>query len=197
MGAVLNKAELANWLGVSLPTLSGWMLKYGPEFPVLRRGTNGRGYEFDAETVRDFLRQKQEEQAAHQAAQKAERDEVLAQLQLPIDIQPEAAAAPALSIKDQLAALELRKRQREEAEKSRLLVPAAPVRDGLRALLARIRADEQAFIRRLGREHNWPDPYVREIERRLADQQRATVTALDETFAGAAVETDDAGQLAL
>lgn len=198
MGVVVNKAELANWLGVSLPTLSSWMLKYGPEFPVLTRGTHGRGYEFDAPAVRAFLRQKQEEQAASVAAQKAERDEALAQLQLPIDVLPESAAATvaALSIKDQIAALDLRKRQREEAEKSRLLVAAAPVRDGLRAVLARIRSDQQAFIRRLGREHSWPDSYVREIERRLAEQQRATVTALDEIFAGATGDAD-AGQLAL
>ena len=193
MAVILNKAELANWLGISLPTLSSWMLRYGPEFPVVERGTNGRDYRFEAEAVADFLRAKQEEEAAL----KARRDEALAQLRLPMEIAPEVGIAPGstLPIKDQIAALELRRRQREEAERSRLLVLAAPVRDAFRAVLTRISADNRASLGRLAREHSWPDAYLRELERRWAEQQASTVAALEEAFASAGGE--ESGRLAL
>lgn len=187
---VVNKQELAHWLGVSLPTLGRWMLKYGAEFPILERGSNGRDYQFDASAVSAFLRAKQQEQAAS----KAEQDEQLSQLRLPFDLPGIEPPPKATSAKEEIEAWKLRKMQREEAEAAGKLVPAAPVADGLRALLARISRDQHAFIRQLGRELSWPDPFVRQVERRMAEQQRATVAALREQLGAviAPAETGDA-----
>ena len=176
--ATVNKQRLADWLGVSLPTLSKWLLKYGAEFPVVERGSNGRDYAFDPAAVSAFLRAKQEEQAATKAATRAAIDEQLAQLRLPFDLPGVEPPPKATSPKDELIAWELRKRQRLEAEAAGQLVPAAAVRAAIAAMLGRISRDTHAFIRQLGREQGWPDALTRSIEKRLADQQRATVAAL-------------------
>ena len=174
MTAVVNKQELATWLGVSLPTLSRWMVRYRPDFPILEAGSNGRDYRFDAAAVSDFLRVKKEEDAASAA----ERDESLAQLRLPFDLPGVEPPPKATSTKDELLAWELRKRQRQEAEAAGLLVPVAQVADAVRAVLARLSRDDQAFLRQIAREQGWPDAYTRALETRRAEQQRATVAAL-------------------
>ena len=176
-GASVNKAELAHLLRVSLPTLTRWILKYGPDFPVTERGTNGRDYVFDPGTVIEFLRARQEEQTRSLE----EKDQQLAQLRLSIDI-PGVEAPPRGSAKDELDAWRLRRIQREEAVAARALVPAAAVRDAFRTAFTRLSRDSQAFVRQLGREQRWPDPYIREIEKRLAEQQRTSVAALAATY---------------
>ena len=168
---VVNKVRLAHWLGVSLPTLSKWLLKYGPEFPVLERGANGKDYQFDPAAVAEFLRLKQEEQSASKAA----ADEQLAQLRLPFDLPGAEPPPKATSTKDELLAWELRKRQRQEAEAAGQLVPVAAMRSEVMALLGDISRETHAFIRQLGREHHWPPAVIAATEKRLADQQRATV----------------------
>ena len=49
-----NKVELARALGCALPTLSAWMMKYRPHFPIQSVGTNGHSYVFDFQAVFDF-----------------------------------------------------------------------------------------------------------------------------------------------
>lgn len=181
MAAVLNKQELAHWLRVSLPTLGRWMMRYGADFPVLERGSNGREFKFDPAAVSAFLRARQEEQTAS----KAEQDEALAQLRLPFDLPGVEPPPKATSPKDELLAWEVRKRQRQEAEAAGALVPAAQMADAVRAVLARISRDTHAFVRQVGREQNWPDAYTRTLEQRLAEQQRVTVAALREQLGGA------------
>ena len=187
--APVNKQRLAEWLQVSLPTLSKWLLKYGEDFPVIERGSNGRDYAFDPAAVAAFLRAKQQEQAADRAAAKAAIDDQLAQLRLPFDLPGADPSPKTASIKDELAAWELRRRQRQEAEAAGQLVPAAAVRDALSAVLGRISRDTHALIRQLGREQGWPDALTRSLEKRLADQQRATVAALHSTL-GAVPDTE-------
>ena len=58
--SALNMERLSIALGVSLPTLRRWLLIYGDEFPVVRRGSNGRAYEFDLAAVSAFLDAKRE-----------------------------------------------------------------------------------------------------------------------------------------
>ena len=180
-----NKSELATALGVSLPTLSGWMIRYRPDFPVIASGSHGRSYVFDFQAVFDFLREKQQEQRDS----KAEADEQLAQLRLPFDLPGVEAQPQKSTTKEELLAWELRKRQRQEAEAAGQLVSAAAVRDAVTAMLGRISRDTHALIRQLGREQNWPDALTRSVEKRLADQQRATVAALRSTL-GAAPDTE-------
>lgn len=176
---VVNKQQLASWLGVSLPTLSGWMLRYGTEFPVIERGSNGREFKFDAAAVSAFLRARK----AEQEASKVETDAQLAQLRLPFDLPGVEPPPRASSTKEELLAWELRKRQRQEAEAAGALVPAQQVGEALRAAFARIGRDTAAFVRQLARENNWPPAYAAQTERRLAEQQQATIAALRASFA--------------
>lgn len=179
MSAVtVNKAELAHILRVSLPTLTRWILKYGPDFPVLERGTNGRDYVFDPTAVGIFLRARQEEQAVS----RDEKDEQLAQLRLSIDIPGMEPPPRGASPKEELEAWKLRRLKREEAVAAGALVPAASVRDAFRTAFTRLSRDTQAFIRQIGRDQHWPDSYIRELERRLGEQQRASVAALAAVF---------------
>ena len=180
----VNKAQLAHWLGVSLPTLGRWMLRYGADFPVIERGTNGRDYAFDPQAVALFLQARRDEQA--QAT--GERDEQLAQLRLALDLPTAEPPPKAATTKDEIEAWKLRRLMREEAERAQQLVPADGVADALRAALARLSRDMHAFVRQIGREQNWPDAYVRAVESRLADQQRASVASLRTILA----EPDDA-----
>ena len=191
-GSSVNKAELAHLLRVSLPTLTRWILKYGPDFPVVERGTNGRDYVFDPGTVIEFLRARQEEQARSLE----EKDQQLTQLRLSIDI-PGVEAPPRGSAKDELDAWRLRRIQREEAVAARALVPAAAVRDAFRTAFTRLSRDSQAFVRQLGREQQWPDPYIRAIEKRLAEQQRASVAALAAAYDSLPAPAEHADRLAV
>lgn len=180
MSVTGNKAELARALRCSLPTLSAWMMRYRPEFPIAETGSNGRSYVFDFDAVFDFLRTKQEEQTKAGA----ERDEQLAQLRLPFDV-PGVEATPARpTIKDEIAAMTLRRLQREEAEKSGKLVPAEEMGAAMSAVLGRLSRDSKAFIGQVAREQNWPISYARSIEARFGDVQRAAVKDLSAQFAG-------------
>ncbi len=182
---LVNKAEMAKKLGISLPTLTAWMDRY-PEFPVRDRGTNGRNYRFAAEDVFEFLSERKAEEAAREGA----RDEALAQLQLPMELLPRE-NLPKSTVKDEIDAWRLRKIQREEAVAAGTLVSAEDVRQALRSGLTRLNRGTVAFVRQLGREHNWPDSYMTKVEERLAEVQRASVAELQE----AAAAGD--GQLAL
>jgi phage terminase Nu1 subunit (DNA packaging protein) len=172
-----NKAQLAEALGVALPTLSAWIIKYRPEFPIQSVGSNGRSYVFDFPAVFDFLRAKKDEQEAS----RAERDQALAQLVLPLGlVEPE--PAPTLSIKDQVLAVELRRRLREEAEKAGRLISADEIGAAVSAVLARLNRDTRAFIQQLGREQDWPTGYTQSVLTRFGDTQRSAVAALKTEF---------------
>lgn len=179
MGVTGNKADLALALGCSLPTLTQWIVKYRPGFPIQSTGSNGRSYVFDFEAVFAFLRAKQSEQDSV----KAERDEQLAQLRLPFDV-PGADLPTAVkpSIADEIKALQLRRLQREEAEKSGALVPAENIAAALSGVLARLSRDTRAFLGQIAREQNWPSSYTQAVLARYADTQRASVKDLQAQF---------------
>lgn len=182
-----NKAELAAKLGISLPTLSAWMMRYRPEFPVQSTGANGRSYVFDFDAVFEFLRVRREEQDKAGA----ERDEQLAQLRLPFDV-PGADLPVSVkpSIADEIKALQLRKLQREEAERSGALVPAEQIGAALASVLGRLSRDTRAFLQQLGREQNWPTSYTQSILARYADTQRAAVKDLQAQFTAEPADAD-------
>ncbi len=60
MAHLVNKAELADVLGISLPTLSNWV-KGG--LPVVSRGGNGRPWEFDLTACVAWVRKRDIAQA--------------------------------------------------------------------------------------------------------------------------------------
>lgn len=164
-----NKAELANHLGITLPTLTRWIFRYGAEFPIKERGSNGRDYVFDFAAVFDFLSARRDEQK--QAA--AEKDEQLAQLRLPFDVPgaPEPVSAAA-NLKQEIMDWQLRGLKRQEAEKAKALVPAEPAEAYFLMVLGRISKDTHAFLRQLGRKNSWPLSYTQQVCDEYADLQR-------------------------
>lgn len=182
-----NKAELAAKLGISLPTLSAWMMRYRPEFPVQSTGANGRSYVFDFDAVFEFLRVRREEQDKAGA----ERDEQLAQLRLPFDV-PGADLPVSVkpSIADEIKALQLRKLQREEAERSGALVSAQEVESLLAMMLGKMSRNAHDFHERLGDRVNWPPSFTQSIIAEFADLQRATVKDLQSKLAPQADNSD-------
>src|SRR4051794_4751712 len=109
----VNKAELAQILGVSLPTLAAYIVRHGDAFPVLEKGGRGRDYWFEHDAVVEFLNaRKAEDEAAD-----TERQAALRQIALPLGhnggpaIEEVLPARPA----DLLAIMKIRRMQREEA----------------------------------------------------------------------------------
>jgi phage terminase Nu1 subunit (DNA packaging protein) len=151
-----NKTELAHKLRVTTVTLTRWLLRYGPAFPVVQRGDQGRDWIFDFEEVFGFLRERREEEARADA----ERDQQLAQLALPFDVGESSQRSTA---KDELLAWRLRRLQREEAERARDLVPAAAMGDAAAALVADIVREAEALLRQLATENSWPESYKRTV----------------------------------
>ena len=169
--AAVNKKELALRLKVSLPTLSRWIDR-NPDFPVLSRGTNGASWSFDLAAVFAFLRQLRDAEKAKAAA----RDEELAQLALPFDLPTDPAVG--LTIKDQLQALELRRRQREMAEKEGLLVSRAAMQQALHDAMVKQSAVLHAALARECAELNLPDDVARRLDAAIAEAQRAWVAEM-------------------
>lgn len=165
----VTKRELCLILRIAKPTLDAWIDRYGAAFPMIERGTNGRGYRFDPHAVMEFLRSRQEENAAR----KAERDEQLAQLLLPLP--DSTAAAGGISLEDQIKAERLNVIRLENQRKSGALVPVAEVEAEQMAFLASLSRNLQAWGRQFGRTKGWPEALVREIEASMAALQRATV----------------------
>lgn len=169
---VINKRQLAKLIGVSLPTVSALIERYSDQgFPVARRGTNGVEWQFDGAAVVEFLRDRQAEEAATRSA----RDELLAQLVLPLEPPPAGATATVISVKDQLDALKLREALRKEAETAGRLVDAAEVEARFGAVFSAMNREFHAFIRRLGTAHQWPDEVLRKIDTDLNEMQHRLV----------------------
>ena len=140
--------------------------------PGGRARTGRGGCRFDLADVQQFLRARGDD-----ARQAQERDrERLAALPAPVVAAP-AEAPGAAATRQALEAWRLRRAQREEAERAGALLPVAAVAPALSEAFARLSRNMRAFVRQLGRERDWPDPYLRQVETRLAEQQRASVAA--------------------
>src|SRR3954470_22098572 len=59
-GRIVNRADLADFLGVSLPTIDGYVRR---GCPFIERGSKGREWRFHSKAVVDWLRQQDVEQA--------------------------------------------------------------------------------------------------------------------------------------
>ena len=170
-GAVVSKIELARLLGTTRQTLDNWIAKYGDDFPVAERGRHGVPYRYSASDVIAFLSARK----AEQDASRAERDEQLAQLMLPLTLSETSRSAAGLSFDDQIKAEKLNDMRLKRAREARELVRAADVDEALIAAHAALARNLAAFARTLGREHGWPEPIVQSVEKRLAEMQRASV----------------------
>ena len=182
--ALVTKKELARLLRISRQTLDLWIERYGDEFPVLERGTNGREWQFDADLVIEFLRAKQAENAARQA----NRDALLDQLTLPIatpDTQ-----APGLSLDDRIKATRLADMQMLQAERAKRLVRAEPTLDLFITIFADLQRALVQNVDRLAREHAWPEPIRQAEETKMADLLRSAHATAKE-FLTPKLETPD------
>ena len=162
--SLVNKIQLADLLGVHVITLDRWLKRFHDEVPMVHRGRNGQPYLFDPEQTVAFFRRKHVEEEAR----KVERDDELAKLRVPFEVLRTDPNADASSMKQELLAWELRKRQRHEAVAAGQLLPAATVSAALATALGRLSRDTHAFVRQLGREQGWPDTLTRSVEKRLA-----------------------------
>src|SRR3954463_14072305 len=59
-GRIVNRADLADFLGVSLPTVDGYVRR---GCPFVERGSKGREWRFNSKAVVDWLRAQDVEQA--------------------------------------------------------------------------------------------------------------------------------------
>lgn len=165
-----NKKELARALGTSIVSLNKWLDRFGDEVPCVSRGTHGQAYVFDLPSTVEFFRVKREAEAERQA----ERDDMLAQLALPfldtVTDQP-----PGLPLKDQLLALEVGRKKREEAERLKTLVPFAEMRDAMAEAFANLGRRMHQRLTQGCRECGLPDDVTRRLVAIQADAQREFV----------------------
>lgn len=163
--AVVNKAELAGILRTSLPTLDKMLRRHGEAFPVHRRGSNGRSYEFDPAAVVAFLAELEEARVAAGHA----KDELMQQYTLPDIVPP---TEPSLTPRDRLQLAKLRQLEREEQLQSGFLVERSAVRASLFTAFTSLRRDMGAAIRQELRRANIPEAVIRSVEGRIAKAQR-------------------------
>jgi phage terminase Nu1 subunit (DNA packaging protein)/phage terminase small subunit len=164
----VSKRELCLILRISRPTLDNWISRYGADFPILAHGNKGRDYRFDPVAVTEFLRQKKSENEA----KKAERDEQLSQLLLPLPDAP--ATAEGMSLDDRLKAERLNVIRIENARRAGALVSVAEIEAETMAFLAALSGNLQAWARQFGRQRGWSEIMVREAQHSLAQLQRTT-----------------------
>lgn len=169
---VCNKAELAERLKCSLPTLDAW-LRGDPDFPVKQRGSNGVAWQFVLTDVIAYLRRQDEE------AQRAidERKSLFEQFRLPLDeiASPEAEGLTP----QQRAALALaRQREHDLALAAGQVVMASDMREAYRRVFRAFGRFFDGMPAQLGRMHNLPDPVVRSIRAQVDEQRRNLVRDL-------------------
>lgn len=166
--ALVNKRELANILGVSLPTIGAWIDRY-PALPIVERGTNGKEWRFDPAAVRAFMVEREAEEEAAEAARAA----TLAQLALPIT-DPGDAFAQGITLDDikTIKATDDLRRQRG------FLTSVPETRQALTSAIARWNRAQRAVIAQAARDFALPDAVRRALEERFEDAQRQFVQAL-------------------
>lgn len=170
----VNKRELAKLLKCSLPTLNELIDRY-PDFPVVKRGSNGVEWEFDAQEVIDFLRMKEE--AENRAA--AERASLFKQFSLPIDAAaPEGAGDLSPSARRSLA--EARLKERRLAIETGMLAEVPALRQNQTLVIGRLGRFFDNLPQQLAREFNLPEEVMRSMRKRLDDQRRGFVAEIDD-----------------
>jgi phage terminase Nu1 subunit (DNA packaging protein) len=162
IGAV-NKRELAQIIGVSLPTLDRLLQLY-PDFPLLRRGSPGFEWQFDPFAAKAFLKDKQEGQERDEA----ERRELLGQMRLKIDPPETVGQTPT----QRLALAKARIAERKVALEAGHLVSTAEMRQALTMALAKQARFFDQLAGRLSRAHGLPAEVERSL-RKMLDEGRA------------------------
>lgn len=162
-----NLEEMAGRLGVSLPTMRSLIKRYS-DFPVVQPGRNGVPWQFDPMAVTDYIAAKRREEAEA----KQQRDELLAQVSLPLEetIPPEERPTNAA---DRLKLAQAMRAEDELAKQRGFLVARTDMRQRLEACWAPLTQEILTLPGRMGRRYNLPAPVVRDmrltVERALRD----------------------------
>ena len=143
---LVNLAELSELFGVAELTLRRWMDR-DPTFPVLKRGSNGVAYQFDARAVKAWL---DGNKAAREEAGEERRQE-LAQLQLELTGGSAAEGERVLTAKERREALEVAAAQAKWDQARGSLVPLAAMERAFDDALVAIRTDVMRIPERLRR----------------------------------------------
>lgn len=163
---LVNLEQMAEALRVSMPTMRKLMRRY-PDLPVVGRGTNGQAYQFDAAAVIAFVKAKKAAEAEANAA----RDELLAQVSLPLEdvVPPEDRG---LTASDRLKNAQAMLKEDEVARQRGFLVLMTDVRMVLTPVWAEMSSFLQALPNSVGRPHNLPDAVIRDLRARISAKQR-------------------------
>jgi len=142
-------------------------LRKYPDFPVVAEGGNGIAWQLDPEAVIAFVQQKRQEEIST----RAERDELLAQVGLPLeDMLPEAERV--LSPGERLKHAQAMRVEDEVARQRQALVWTSDMRMRLTPLWTKLSQFLVNLPGSLGRHHNLPDAVVRDMRRRIEAQMR-------------------------
>jgi hypothetical protein len=176
----VNKSELAQILGCSLPTIAAYITRYGDDFPVLKRGGLGQDWIFDHEAVTSFLDRKRSEELEADADRRA----ALRQYALPIGHNggPSIDGDLAMKPTDLLALAKLRKLQRDEAYECGRLVVASEVTRVIGEALRLWSQRLQECVGRFSVAHELSEQDAADLERDLTDCQRGFVIAMAAKF---------------
>lgn len=174
----VNLEQMADALRVSLPTMRKLVKRY-EDFPVVARGSNGVPWQFDPAAVVAFVR----DQRAAEAAANAAKDELLAQISLPLEeaVPPEERA---LSASDRLKNAQAMMKEDEVARQRGFLVLTSEMRQRLAPAWTELSQFLQSLPATLGRRHNLPDAVVRDMRAFISAQQRATHAKLQDLLGG-------------
>lgn len=176
MSLLVNKAELADILGISQPTLNDWLRK-DPNFPVVARGSNGVEWQFEPGAVIQY----RAEVAEAEAAEARKRQEAMEQFRLPLLADaPSGGAAPGglLTPQQELAMSRKRQLDIEMAKEARFLVQTAELRPVLHGTLTELGRHLQSLPERMGRKFGWPPDVVLEMRSAMDEAQREAVRKL-------------------
>jgi phage terminase Nu1 subunit (DNA packaging protein) len=162
----VNLEEMAAKLRISLSTLRDWMRRH-PDFPIIAEGRSGVPWQLDPAAVIAFVEQKR----AEETASKAERSELLAQINLPIeDLLP--AEERALTPAERLKLAQAMSKEDEVARQRGFLVLTSDMRTRLTEAWGPLAQFLNALPGQVGRRHNLPDAVVRDMRRMIETQQR-------------------------
>jgi len=158
---IVNKAELASIIGVSLPTMES-MIRKDADFPIVQRGSNGVAWQFDTDAVRQHMTAVRERELAAAEAREAE----LAQVVLPgLDLELPASGKAA----DMLNAMRAQKLKIELEKQAGGLVWTHEVRQPLAIAVGELTRFLADLPTQATRGMGLPDEIVSEMENRIAD----------------------------
>ncbi|QCE34156.1 terminase small subunit [Acetobacteraceae bacterium] len=173
---ILNKAELSQVLGISLPTLGNWIAKY-EDFPVISVGRNGAEWQFSAEKVLEFL-DKKRSQELEELKEKEDAVKELVYKNPSLFPEVDEDKLSGLTPKEKLEEYKLREAIRKDGIATGKLLVADDVKEGLVFSFARLGTESRSFFKRVLRDNGIPSDIIRHNLKEYNHLQRKIVEDL-------------------